>query len=50
MYDYLKENRPDVLEWCKEQARWHRCPIGAIFTWKEEAIKRLMEKGKSVNK
>lgn len=44
MYDYLQENRPDILDWCRKQARWHRCTLGAIFTWKEEAIKHIMEK------
>ena len=44
MYDYLQANRPDVLEWCKEMAKWHRIPLGAVFTFKEEQIKSLMAK------
>ena len=48
LYDWLKENRPDVLEWCKEQARWQQTPIGAIITWKEEQIRELMKKSSKV--
>lgn len=44
LYDWLKENRPDILEWCKEQARWQQTPIGAIITWKEEEIREMMKK------
>lgn len=44
LYNWLKENRPDILEWCKEQARWQQTPIGAIITWKEDAIRELMKK------
>lgn len=44
LYDWLKENRPDILDWCKYSARWYRCPIGAIITRKEDAIRRMMEK------
>ena len=44
LYDWLKENRPDIFEWCKDQAIWQHCPIGAIITWKEGAIRRMMEK------
>ena len=44
MYDFLACEYPDVLDWCKDQARWHKCPLGAILTWKEDAIMRLMDK------
>ena len=44
LHDWLKENRPDIYEWCKDQARWQRCPIEAIIAWKEDAIRRMMEK------
>ena len=44
LYDWLKENRPNIFEWCKDQARWQHCQIGAIITWKEDAIRRMMEK------
>ena len=44
MYDFLAREYPDVLDWCKDQARWHRCPLGAILTWKEDAIMRLIDK------
>ena len=44
MYDFLANEHPDVLEWCKDQARWHRCPLGATLTWKEDAIMRLIER------
>lgn len=46
MYDYLANEHPDILEWCKDQARWHRRPIGTILTWKEDAIMRLIDKKK----
>ena len=44
LYDWLKTYRPDYLEWCKDQARWRHCPIGEIITWKEDTIRRMMEK------
>ena len=44
LYDWLKENRPDILEWCIDQARWQHCPIVAIITWKEGAIREMMRK------
>ena len=44
LYDELATNHPQILRWTEEQAKWHRAPLGAIFTWKEEEIRRMMEK------
>ena len=44
LYGWIKANRPDILKWCESQARWHRCPVGAIITWKEAAIREMMKK------
>ena len=42
LYDWLKENRQDILERCKDQARLQRCTLGSIITWKEDAIREMM--------
>ena len=43
LYDWLKTYRPDYLEWCKDYARCHVCPLGAVITWKEDTIRSMME-------
>ena len=44
LYEWLKENRHDFLEWCKDYAQCHCCTIGAVITWKEHAIREMMGK------
>ena len=43
LHDWLRDNRPDILEWCKDQARWHQVPLGAIITQKEDRIRAMMQ-------
>ena len=43
LYDWLRDNRPDILEWCKDQARWHKVPLAAIITWEEGSIREMMQ-------
>ncbi len=42
LYDWLKTYHPDYLEWCKDYARCHVCPLGAVITWEEGTIREMM--------
>jgi hypothetical protein len=50
LHDWLKDNRPDFLEWCKDYARCHHCPLGAVITWQEGYIHEMIGKSKEDNK